>query len=188
MNTERIPSGYAEILAVYGNPEGHNGNVNPAWEEAHIVDFFPPYPFLYVDGSTSKRVNRFKVHRLIVPDLTRILENVMLEARKVVKANDGNSYSTAYYDARVLQVLAEHRCNIYSGAYNYRNKRGQDVPSDHAFGIAIDFDAEHNAFGAQQGTLPAWFIKCFTDAGWEWGGQWQGRDKDWMHMQRAWHY
>lgn len=62
------------------------------------------------------------------------------------------------------------------------------MPSDHAFGIALDFDAEHNAFGQERGTLPEWFIKSFTDVGWEWGGQWSGADKDWMHFQRAQKY
>lgn len=185
----KIPSGYEEIVAVYGNPEGHNGNVNPIWEEKNIVDFFPPYPFIYVnDDGSSFRVNRFKVHKLIVQDLEEILSNVMLAARTLVKKYDGESQTTAYYDARVLQVLAEHRCNVYSGAFNYRNKRGQSVPSDHAFGIAIDIDAQHNAFGSQRGTLPDWFIKAFTDKGWEWGGEWNGADKDFMHFQRAIHY
>jgi len=184
----KIPSGYAEIVETYGDPAGHNGNVSPAWEEAHIVEFFPPYPFLYVDSGAVSRVTRFRVHKLVVPDLTRILENVMAEARKLVKANDGDGHTTAYYDARVMQVLAEHRVNVFSGSFCYRNKRGQDVPSDHAFGIALDFDAEHNAFGQERGTLPEWFIKSFTDAGWEWGGQWSGADKDWMHFQRAQKY
>ena len=181
-----IPHGYAQIIATYGNPEGHNGNVNPAWEEANIVDFSPPYPFVYVDDTGhATSVNHFRVHRLIVPDLKEILTNVYNAARQLVKTNDGDGFDTTYYDHRTLQVLAEHRCNVFSGSYVFRNKRGQNVPSDHAFGIAIDFDAQHNAFGAQRGTLPAWFIKAFTDKGWEWGGQWSGADKDWMHMQRA---
>ncbi len=183
-----IPSGYDEIVATYGNPKGCNGNASPAWEEANLVDFAPPYPFFYEGDTSNTAVTHFRVHRLVVPDLTEILQTVYNAARQLVKENDGDSFDTTYYDKRTLDVLAAHRCNLFSGSYNYRNKRGQDVPSDHAFGIAIDFDANHNAFGSQRGTLPDWFIKAFTDKGWEWGGQWSGADRDWMHFQRAQKY
>ena len=181
-----IPDGYTEIISVYGNPAGRNGNVNPVWEQQNIVKFYPPYPFVYVhdDGSVS-HVPYFRVHKLIVPDLTRILGSVMQAARLAVKKNDGDGHATAYYDARVLQTLAEHRCNVFSGSFNYRPKRGQSVPSVHSFGVALDFDADHNAFGAQEGTLPDCFIMEFTDAGWVWGGLWQGANKDWMHFERC---
>ena len=184
-----IPSGYEEIVKTYGNPEGKNGNVNPVWEEENIVDFFPPYPFKYQndDGSLTQ-INRFRVHRLMAPELKLVLQDVLDTVRQLVKANDGLEHTSEYYDARVQQVIAANRCNVYSGAYCFRNKRGQDVPSVHAFGAAIDFDAEHNAFGAQRGTLPAWFIKCFTDRGWEWGGQWTSKDKDYMHFELCSHY
>lgn len=180
-----IPNGYEEIVATYGNPAGHNGNVNPAWEEANIVDFHPPYQFYYEgDDGQGTPINRFRVHNLLVRPLTLILVNVYNEARKLVKANDGLGFDTAYYDRRTLEVLHEHRCDMFSGSYVYRDKRGQPgVPSVHSFGVAIDFDANHNAFGVQRGTLPDWFVKCFTDAGWEWGGQWAGTHKDWMHME-----
>lgn len=180
-----IPHGCDQIVATYGNPAGHNGNVNPAWEQENLVDFHPPYPFFYEGDSGNTPMSRFVVHRLIVPDLTAILTDVYNAARQLVKENDGFGLTTAYYDTRTLEVLAAHRCNLFSGSYNYRNKRGQSVPSDHAFGIALDFDANHNAFGSQRGTLPDWFIKAFTDRGWEWGGAWQGTDKDWMHFQRC---
>lgn len=181
-----IPHGYAAILDTYSNPAGHNGNANPAWEAENIVAFTPPYQFIYVDDNgASSPVEHFRVHRLVVPDLTEIMTDVYDAARQIVKANDGYGHDTAYYDARTLEVLRAHRCDVFSGSYVYRNKRGQDVPSAHAFGIALDFDANHNAFGSQRGTLPDWFIRAFMDAGWEWGGQWQGSHKDWMHFQRA---
>jgi hypothetical protein len=184
----KIPNGYDEIVAVYGNPAGHNGNVNPVWEEANIVDFVPPYPFFYEGEATNTPISRFRVHKLIVPDMSMILTAIYNSARMLVKKNDGEGFDTAYYDRRTLEVLAENRCNMFSGSYVYRNKRGQNVPSDHAFGIALDFDANHNGFGSQKGTLPPWFISSFLDAGWEWGGEWHGANKDWMHFQRATSY
>ena len=181
----KIPSGYDEIVATYGNPAGHNGNANPVWEAASIADFVPPYQFYYEGETANTPITHFRVHKLIVPELTAILTAIYKAARMIVKKNDGDSFDTAYYDRRTLEVLAENRCNMFSGSYVYRNKRGQNVPSDHAFGIAIDFDANHNAFGSQEGTLPAWFVSAFVDAGWEWGGQWTGTNRDWMHFQRA---
>ena len=54
--------------------------------------------------------------------------------------------------------------------------------SVHAWGCAIDVNASWNRLG-QTPTLSSGFVKCFTDAGFDWGGTW--KRKDGMHFQLA---
>ncbi len=50
----------------------------------------------------------------------------------------------------------------------------------HAWGVAIDLNAAWNGLGKVP-TLSAGFVACFTDAGFDWGGNWAR--KDGMHFQ-----
>ena len=68
----------------------------------------------------------------------------------------------------------------WDGCFNIRNKRGLSSPSLHSWGIAIDVNAAWNQLN-QKPTLSAGFVKCFTDAGFDWGGTW--RRQDGMHFQ-----
>ena len=70
----------------------------------------------------------------------------------------------------------------FDGCFNIRKKRGLSSMSLHSWGIAIDVNAAWNALGATP-TLSTGFVKCFTDAGFEWGGTWTR--KDGMHFQLA---
>ena len=70
----------------------------------------------------------------------------------------------------------------WGGCFNIRNKRGLSTLSLHSWGIAIDVNAAWNGLGREPQLSPE-FVKCFTDAGFEWGGTW-GR-KDGMHFQLA---
>ena len=63
----------------------------------------------------------------------------------------------------------------FDGCFNIRKKRGATSPSLHSWGVAIDVNAGWNAFGAKP-TLSAGFVKCFTDAGFTWGGTWSKPD------------
>lgn len=68
----------------------------------------------------------------------------------------------------------------WDGCFNIRNVRGRTSPSLHSWGVAIDVNAAWNGLGKAP-TLTSGFIKCFTDAGFDWGGLW-GRP-DGMHFQ-----
>jgi hypothetical protein len=70
----------------------------------------------------------------------------------------------------------------WDGCFNIRNVRGRTSPSLHSWGVAIDVNAAWNGLGKAP-TLTSGFIKCFTDAGFDWGGLW-GRP-DGMHFQLA---
>lgn len=68
----------------------------------------------------------------------------------------------------------------FDGCFNIRKKRGLSSMSLHSWGIAIDVNAAWNQLNMVP-TLSAGFVKCFTDAGFEWGGTWTR--KDGMHFQ-----
>jgi len=63
----------------------------------------------------------------------------------------------------------------YHGCYNYRNIRGTNRLSNHAYGLAIDINA---------GLVhPKILVDCFESANFEWGGRWPGKSRDTMHYQ-----
>lgn len=71
----------------------------------------------------------------------------------------------------------------WDGCFNIRKKRGLSSMSLHSWGLAVDLNAAWNGLGTK-GNMSAGFVKCFTDAGFEWGGNWSGRC-DPMHFQIA---
>ena len=75
---------------------------------------------------------------------------------------------------------AVQELKTWDGCFNIRKKRGLSSMSLHSWGLAIDVNAFENGLNATP-KLSAKFVKCFTDAGFEWGGTWTR--KDGMHFQ-----
>lgn len=74
----------------------------------------------------------------------------------------------------------------YDGCFNIRAVRGSSLMSTHAFGLGIDINAATNPMSSVlHSTWSAGFVKCFTDQGFAWGGNFHGR-KDPMHFSYAW--
>ena len=70
----------------------------------------------------------------------------------------------------------------WDGCFNIRAKKGGLSPSLHSWGLAVDINAAWNGFD-KPSTMSAELVKCFTDAGFDWGGVWQKIDA--MHFQLA---
>ena len=71
----------------------------------------------------------------------------------------------------------------WDGCFNIRLQRGSRTKASlHSWAIAIDVNAFENGLGVTP-KLSAGFVKCFTDAGFDWGGNWAR--KDGMHFQLA---
>lgn len=68
----------------------------------------------------------------------------------------------------------------WDGCFNIRPMRGSTIPSLHSWGIAVDVNAFENGLGKTP-KLSSRFVKCFADAGFDWGGDWAR--KDGMHFQ-----
>ena len=69
----------------------------------------------------------------------------------------------------------------WDGCFNIRKKRGLTSMSLHSWGIAVDINAFENGLGKTP-KLSSGFVKCFTDAGFNWGGNFKSR-VDGMHFE-----
>ena len=71
----------------------------------------------------------------------------------------------------------------WDGCFQIRKIRGSSsTMSLHSWGLAIDVNAAWNGLGKEP-QLSKEFVRCFTDAGFDWGGNFSR--KDGMHMQLA---
>ena len=68
----------------------------------------------------------------------------------------------------------------WDGCFVIRNKRGLSSLSMHSWGLAVDINAFENQLNQKPNISPQ-FVKCFTDAGLEWGGNWKRLDA--MHYE-----
>ena len=154
----------AQCDSFYGNPRGNDGNANTTWESTNLSFIVPPYPLVMGDI----KITRIKVHKKCADSLGRVLADIWQQC--------GHDYER-------IKALNYH---IFSGAYNYRLKRGGRSLSMHGYGAAIDFDAPDNQMGD---STPAFhsdsiIVKAFEKEGWTWGGRWKS-SVDGMHFQAA---
>jgi len=82
----------------------------------------------------------------------------------------------------LIQTGLVSELKTWDGCFNIRKQRGAKSQSIHSWGLAIDVNAAWNGLNKTP-TMSAGFVKCFTDAGMDWGGLWQR--KDGMHFQLA---
>lgn len=80
----------------------------------------------------------------------------------------------------LINTGAVKELKTWDGCFNIRNKRGLSSMSLHSWGLAIDVNAFENGLN-QTPKLSSLFVKCFTDAGFTWGGTWLR--KDGMHFE-----
>jgi hypothetical protein len=80
----------------------------------------------------------------------------------------------------LIQTGYVKELKTWDGCFNIRKKRGLSSMSLHSWGIAIDVNAFENGLNMTPKLSPG-FVKCFTDAGFDWGGTW--KRKDGMHFQ-----
>lgn len=88
---------------------------------------------------------------------------------------------------KVKDLRLEACLKTYDGCFNIRRVRGSAHVSCHAYGLAIDLNAATNPLAGLHGDLSIHpdFVKCFTDEGFDWGGNFKSR-KDQMHFSYAW--
>lgn len=134
-------------------------------DESNLVSIVPPYT-LYYEG---KALRSIRVHRAIASHVQDALREVL-----------------EHYGAEKIHALGFDR---YSGSYNYRSTAAGRSLSMHAWGIALDFAAESNAYAtkAPRASLSAPACAKWWEI-WESHGAvslGRARDYDWMHLQFA---
>ena len=126
-----------------------------------LVKVVPPFKFYY-EGRPVKTIS---FHKKAAPALERALEKIW------------DYYGQDQDKIDALEI------SKFSGTYNHRMVRGSSTKwSNHAFGAAIDIDAEDNGFGTGRGDLPWPVIAAFKSEGAAWGGDYKGRT-DPMHFE-----
>jgi hypothetical protein len=149
-----------DCLKRFGNPFTYG------WVVEHLAHVVPPFAI----SMGSVHVASIPVNKIAADSLTRVLARIA----------DACSHDP-------VQIAAGH-CNCFSGSFALRNMRGLNTISMHAFGLAIDWDAGHNALGAKEEHTffkpDSLLVQAFKSEGWIWGGDWRGR-RDAMHVQAA---
>lgn len=131
-------------------------------DESRLVVMAFPYPMFY-DG---QRVLTTRVHERCAASLLRVLTAI------------GRGYGGG--DQCGVMEEAEN----YGGCYNFRLKRGGTSYSLHAYGAAIDLDADDNAFRDAwplRADMPLEIMEEFAREGWIAAGAFWGYDA--MHFQ-----
>ena len=129
-------------------------------DESQLTVLTFPFP-IYYEG---KAVRSTRVHKKCAASLLRIL--IAINAK--------------YGADRGIVEEAED----YSGCFNFRMKRGGSTYSLHAYGAAIDFDADDNTFQQHwpmQADMPIEIMEEFAREGWISAGAFWGYDA--MHFQ-----
>jgi hypothetical protein len=177
-----FPRGWDEIAAFYGwdafarKHAGKSGKdfdaaVRAEWEPRMVLVKAPPGCSFYFDADadgtrdTNETMRGIRVHPMVADELAAAL----LEISKAGLW-------------RFVEACA--------GGYAFRMQRGSMAKvSLHSLGAAIDFDAIHNAMGAdlkrtRLGTEPGLgVVRIFEARGWTWGGRFGRTDA--MHVQAA---
>lgn len=150
-----------------------------------------PTQFLAKYGHPSQLKN------IIMWDVPAELEIGVIPKRLYCNADIVKPLSQAFKN--LIDRGFVHELKTFDGCFNFRPMRGYEKKyeaamkagnialaitylSVHSWGCAVDVNAFENQLH-QTPKLSAGFVKCFTDAGFDWGGIW--KRKDGMHFQLA---
>jgi hypothetical protein len=127
-----------------------------------------PYP-LRLAWDISTVVNKFSIHEKCHDSALRAMNRVY-----------------EYYGPDLINKLG---LDLFGGCLNVRKMKGGNALSMHSWGIAIDWDPEHNQlrWGANRANMDSKEREPFLDA-WEdegWLSLGRARNYDWMHVQAA---
>jgi hypothetical protein len=104
---------------------------------------------------------RIQVHEMMLPSLLKVTAGLNAHAK----------------EGRVYEISS-------AWAFTPRTIAGRYHVSRHAMGLAVDINPVQNPYrsdGVRITNMPDWFVKTWKDAGFCWGGDWQG-SKDPMHF------
>ncbi len=128
----------------------------------------------------AKYGNPLNENNMVVWDVPATLEVGVIPKRLYCNKDMVAPLARAFTNLIQRKFAAELK--TFDGCFNIRPQRGATSQSLHSWGIAVDVNAAWNSLGATP-TLSTGFVKCFTDAGFDWGGNWQRLDG--MHFQLA---
>ncbi len=153
------PYGMSEVIATFGNiftyiAEDHS--LDPRWQSDFLQRTSLPFPMV-LSWDRTRTVTAIVCHKL----LTAIFTDVFTEISK----NGLQSKVTSF-----------------GGCFSFRPQRTGTKLSTHSWGIAIDLNPETNQQGTA-GDMHPGIVAIFRNAGFKWGGDWNGKSRDPMHFQ-----
>jgi D-alanyl-D-alanine carboxypeptidase len=119
----------------------------------------------------------------VIPDSSWVANNLRTETMPLVGVVTCHKVMLLQLRA-ALNELVQRGLDKYirttAGCFNARFIAGTTSLSNHAFGMAIDFDAAQNGRGTS-GQIPPVVVQVFKDWGFAWGGDWKWTDP--MHFE-----
>ncbi len=175
----QTPNGRKEIDALFGYPANNDGTLNEAWEGENIRKVPPPdgWTLYYQDDKVGLvLVSGIRMHKLLADSFQGALDDIWNFAKRQI----GSSVS----DDAIRDWLHKKRLDQHGGGFNFRKITGGSKLSLHSYGIAIDWDPDHNPRKRPLTmTLPDWWYNIWATHGWTDGRHFQTPDP--MHVQFA---
>jgi hypothetical protein len=153
------PNGLDEIRSTFGNIFAYitaDHTLDPRWKSEFLDRVTLPFP-MTLSWDHSHSVNAITCHKLLASAFVGIFD-------------------------RIQSSGLQSEITSFGGCFSFRPQRTGTKLSTHAWGIAIDLNPETNEQGTL-GNMDPGLIATFREAGFEWGGDWQGRSRDPMHFQ-----
>jgi hypothetical protein len=153
------PNGLDEIRTTFGDIFTYittDHTLDPRWQSEFLERVTLPFP-MTLSWDHSQSVNAITCHKLLA------------------------SAFTGAFD-RIQSSRLQSKITSFGGCFSFRSQRTGTKLSTHAWGIAIDLNPETNEQGTV-GNMDPELIATFREAGFKWGGDWQGRSRDPMHFQ-----
>ena len=153
------PNGLDEICATFGDIFGYvakDHTLEAAWQSDSLGRIMLPFP-LIVSWDHSQSVTTMTCHKLLTETFIGVF-------------------------GRIRSSGLQNKITSFGGCFSFRPQRTGTKLSTHAWGIAIDLNPEANQQGTA-GNMDAAVIATFREAGFKWGGDWQGKTRDPMHFQ-----
>ena len=153
------PNGLDEICATFGDIFHYilsDHTLDPRWQTEFLTHIDLPF-HLPLSWDKSRMIGQMTCHKLVAPSFTQVF-------------------------AEIQSAGLQQKITSFGGCFSFRTQRTGTKLSTHAWGIAIDLNPESNAQGTTGEIDPA-VIVIFRQAGFSWGGDWQGRSRDPMHFQ-----
>ena len=154
-----VPHGLNEIIATFGDIRDYvatDGKLDLRWETDFLAKVDLPFP-LRLAWDLSQTITQMTCHRR----MTGIYASVF---------------------ASVRQHGLQARIASFGGCFAFRPQRTGSKLSTHCWGIAIDLNPGSNLQGSA-GNMDRGLVEIFRNAGFQWGGDWEGKNRDPMHFQ-----
>ncbi len=153
------PHGLDEIVGEFGDIRkyvGADGLLEVSWQSDFLARVTLPFA-LALSWDLSRSIIQMTCHRR----MTQLYASVF---------------------SRIQEQGLQAAITSFGGCFAFRPQRTGSKLSAHSWGIAIDLNPQTNLQGSA-GTMDARLVEIFRAAGFEWGGEWQGRIRDPMHFQ-----